>query len=673
VANRGEVARRILRTAHEMGLGTVAVFSDADASAPHVRDADVAVRLPGVSPADTYLNVAALLDAARAVGADAVHPGYGFLAESASFAEAVIAAGLTWVGPPPSVIAAMGDKIGAKRLAEQAGLPVAPSADIEGDDPVVWASAADRVGWPLLVKAAAGGGGKGMRLVTGPAELSEAVAGARREAGSAFGDSTVFLERFVVGARHVEVQVAADRHGRRVHLHERDCSVQRRHQKVIEEAPAPGLSDVVRSRLLAAALDLAAAVDYSSLGTVEFLVEGTGDAASIYFLEMNTRLQVEHPVTEAVTGVDLVRLQFGIAMGRPLPLAQADVGVSGHAIEARVYAEDPALGYLPQIGTLHRFDVDTSVPGVRCDSGVESGSVVTSDYDALLAKVVVHAPTRDEAVGVLSRTLSTAAIHGITTNRGLLVAVLGDPDFHAGAVTTDFLPHHLDLVAAAPDLDAVVGHAVAVALGGQHERRSRALVQAGVPSGWRNVLAGPCRTSLILGDHAVEVAYRVATDGSFVAAVTGVRSQPVEVRGRLRAQEPPRRDSSPGRVDLVVDLEVAGVRRRTRVTDHGDHTWWTDGANAHLRFVEQRPFAGVDADLTAGGPTAPVPGTVTEVMVSVGDSVVAGQPLVVLEAMKMEHRVLADTDAVVREVCVVTGEAVEAHQELVVLDPVLED
>ena len=369
VANRGEIARRIFRTAREMGLETVAVFSDADARAPHVHDADVAIRLPGTDATRTYLNADALADAARRSGADAVHPGYGFLAESASFAQAVISAGLTWIGPDPTVIATMGDKIAAKRLAVQAGVPVAASGEVTGDDPAVWAAAAAQVGFPLLVKASAGGGGRGMRLVTEAAGLADAVEGARREAGSAFGDDTLFLEHFVVGARHIEVQVVGDQHGRRVHLFERDCSVQRRHQKVIEEAPAPGLTDAVRSRLVAAALDLATAVDYSSLGTVEFLVEGTGDDARFYFLEMNTRLQVEHPVTEVVTGLDLVRIQIEIAMGRPLSFTQDDVVLRGHAVEARLYAEDPATGYLPQSGPLLRFGVATTVlPGIRCDT-----------------------------------------------------------------------------------------------------------------------------------------------------------------------------------------------------------------------------------------------------------------------------------------------------------------
>ena len=670
VANRGEIARRVFRTARNMGIESVAVVSDADQEAPHVHDADLAVRLAGASATQTYLNVDAVLAAAEAVGADSVHPGYGFLAESAAFARAVEAAGLTWVGPAPDAIAAMGDKIAAKALVTQVGVPVAPGEEVNGDDPAQWLDAAGRVGFPLLVKASAGGGGKGMRAVAGPDQLAEAVEGARREAASTFADPTVFLERLVVGARHVEVQVVGDQHGARVHVFERECSVQRRHQKVFEEAPAPALTNGTRERMYQAALAVAAAVDYTGVGTVEFLVEGAGDAAQFYFLEMNTRLQVEHPVTEAITGLDLVRLQIEIARGKPLTFTQSDVVRRGHAVEARLYAEDPASGYLPQSGPVHRFATAETVAGVRYDSGVESGSVVTPHYDALLAKVVAHASTRDEAVDQLARALRGLQVHGPITNRDLLVGVLADEDFRAGRTTTDFLATRPHLVQRHRDLDAVVRHAVAATLAGQQHRRTGATVQTSVPSGWRNVDATWPVTSLTLDEVAIDVSYRVFPDNAFAARVAGVRSDPVEVVGRLHQCRAGARATGS---DWALDLELDGVRRHVDVADHGDGAWWTDAIDGHLRLVEQPRFAESTREGVAGGPTAPVPGTVTHVAVVVGEAVTAGQTLVVLEAMKMEHRIVADVDAVVHDVLVASGDSVDAHQELVTLEPIQED
>src|SRR6266446_6379308 len=398
IANRGEIARRIIRTAHEMGLRTVAVYSVPDRDAPHVLEADVAVPLLGASATESYLDQGQILSAARKTGAEAVHPGYGFLAENAAFAEACAQAGLIWVGPPPDAIRKMGLKIVAKEIARDAGVPVVPDAEITTDDLADWETAACSLGYPLLVKASAGGGGKGMRLVENPAGLAEAITGARREAKSSFGDATVFLARYLPAPRHVEMQIFADMHGNVIHLYERECSIQRRYQKVIEEAPSPGITPMLRERMSEASVALAQAIGYVGAGTIEYLVDGD----TFYFLEKNTRLQVEHPVTECITGLDLVRLQIQVARGELLPLRQEDVVCNGHAIEVRLYAEDPGGGFVPTFGRLARFEPGPT-PGVRYEAGVVSGYEVTTHYDPMLAKVIAHAPTRTEAAHRLAR------------------------------------------------------------------------------------------------------------------------------------------------------------------------------------------------------------------------------------------------------------------------------
>src|ERR1035437_3711708 len=493
VANRGEIARRIMRSARAMGITCVAVYSDADAESPHVAEADLAVRLPGVSPADTYLRVDLILEAASRCAADAVHPGYGFLSESGTAARAVTGAGLIWVGPSADAIDAMGSKVGSKELMRTAGVPTLPSITVIGDV-VPTGEEVDSLGWPLLVKASAGGGGRGMRIVPGPEDLAEALSGARREARSAFGDDTVFLERYVSDPRHIEVQVLADRYGDTVALFERECSIQRRHQKIIEEAPSAVVTAELRVRLTEAALAASRAVGYENAGTVEFVLDENSDP---YFLEMNTRLQVEHPVTEAITGLDLVRLQLLIASGAALPPevhAAVDAGPGGHAIEARLYAEDPASGWLPSTGTLHRFEIPIGDPGsdpgsrVRIDTGVESGSVISPHYDPMLAKVVVHAPTRDEAISTLAATLDRSRIHGVTTNRDLLVRTLRHAGFRRGDTDTGFLDRVGLGILAEPlaDRAATERHALAAALGAQAQRRSQARVQPHIPTGFRN-------------------------------------------------------------------------------------------------------------------------------------------------------------------------------------------
>ena len=438
VANRGEVALRILRACDELGIGTIAVYSDADAGAPHVLAAGHAVRIGAPPPAESYLVSDRIIEAARAAGADAIHPGYGFLAENAAFASACQDAGLIFIGPPPAAIAAMGSKISARRLMERAGVPVVPGETPADQSDASIEAAARRAGFPLLIKASAGGGGKGMRMVRGDAALAAAISGARHEAKAAFGDDTLYVERLVTRPRHVEIQVFADAHGGAVHLFERDCSTQRRHQKVIEESPSPALSPALRARMGDAAVAAARAVGYRNAGTVEFLLEGAGDDARFYFLEMNTRLQVEHPVTEAVAGVDLVHAQLRVAAGNELPWTQTDLRQRGHAIECRVYAEDPSTGFLPQAGRILLYR-QPERPGIRVDAGVAEGSEVSVHYDPMIAKVIAHAETRDAAIDRLRAALSEFRILGLPTNIPFLLAVLDSQAFRSGTVHTAYL------------------------------------------------------------------------------------------------------------------------------------------------------------------------------------------------------------------------------------------
>ncbi|MEV0676214.1 biotin carboxylase N-terminal domain-containing protein [Actinosynnema sp. NPDC050436] len=614
VANRGEIARRITRTCRELGISPVAVFSDPDADAPHVREADAAVRLPGATPAETYLRVDALVDAARAAGADAVHPGYGFLSENADFARAVLAAGLTWVGPDPAAIEAMGSKVAAKELMAAAGVPVLPDLD-----PVT----ADR--FPLLVKASAGGGGRGMRVVRSAEELADRVASARREAEAAFGDGTVFCEPLLEDARHVEVQVLADTHGTVWVLGERECSVQRRHQKIVEETPSPAVGPEARRRLFAAAISAARAIEYVGAGTVEFLFT---DDQRFHFLEVNTRLQVEHPVTEEVHGVDLVAWQLAIAEGERLPPAPPEP--RGHAVEARLYAEDPAHDWRPSTGVLHRFRVPD---GVRTDSGVEDGSVVGVHYDPLLAKVVAWAPTRAAAIRKLATALDRSDVHGLVTNRELLVRVLRHPAFGAGATHTGFLDRHGLLEHPAVDVRPA---ALAAALALAEIRRTN------LPLGWRNLPSQPQKTAFEFNGETVEVAYRHTRRGVVADAGPHVVSA--------------------SRSEVVLELE--GVRRVLRVAVHGDLVV-ADGLALRLlpRFPEPA------AKVAEGATTALMPGTVVRVSARPGEAVEAGAELLVLEAMKMEHRVLASTGGVVAEVLVAQGDQVDAGAVLAVVGP----
>jgi propionyl-CoA carboxylase alpha chain len=651
VANRGEIAARIMRTAHAMGLATVAVYSDADADAPYVTQADEAVRLPGTAPAGTYLHGEAIIAAAAATGADAIHPGYGFLSENAAFARACADAGLVFVGPAPGTIQAMGDKVEAKAIMAAAGVPVLPSVTVT--DPESTADAAARIGFPLLVKAAYGGGGRGMRLVRDPAELPEAVSRARSEAASAFGDGTVFLERFVEDPRHIEVQILGDTAGTVIHLFERECSIQRRYQKIVEECPSPAVREGLRAALTKAAVAAGQAIGYTGAGTVEFVLDRDG---SFFFLEVNTRLQVEHPVTEQVTGLDLVELQLRIAAGEPLPPQARDARVSGHAIEARLYAEDAAAGFVPATGVLHRFAIPEApeAPGIRVDAGVADGSVVSPHYDAMLAKVIGHGRTRAEAARRLARALQRAEIHGVTTNRDLLVGILREPEFLAGGTDTGYLTRHdpAALTAAAAPAGTTALHALVAALARQAVNRAQAPVLGSLPSGWRNVRSAPQRVSYDAAGRQYEVTYRV-TGPAVQAEVNG---EPVGETLIVHAAGA-----------TAVDLEADGTRRQYRVHRVGADTY-VDASNGSSALSEVPRFGDPQKAAPSGSLLAPMPGLVLRVLAGVGSAVTAGQPLLVLEAMKMEQTVTAPADGVLAELRAKAGDQVATGQILAVVE-----
>ncbi len=633
VANRGEIARRVFATCRRLGIETVAVHSDADAGLPFVREADRVVHLPGDAPADTYLRIDLLVEAAKRSGADAVHPGYGFLSENAEFARAVIAAGLTWVGPTPESIEQMGSKVRAKELMRKAGVPVleAPAAPADED-------------FPLLVKASAGGGGRGMRIVRSLADLPGEIAAAGAEAASAFGDGTVFVEPYVERGRHVEVQVVGHAAGVLV-LGERDCSIQRRHQKVVEESPAPLLPDETRTALHEAAQSAAAAIDYRGAGTVEFLYDHEADR--FFFLEMNTRLQVEHPVTELVHGVDLVELQIAVAEGRsPDPRAIGET--YGHAVEVRLYAEDPTADWQPQSGRLTLVDVPgvdaefdlLNRPGLRLDTGVESGSEVSTHYDAMLAKVISWAPTREQAVRRLATALRGARLHGVTTNRDLLVSILEDPAFAAGRVSTAFL---VDRPSTATAIDE--GAAVAAALALAERTGLNRRVQRGVPVAWRNVVSQPQRTAFRRGaDDEVVVEWYGGRDGYAVEGRTVVEAGP----------------------DRVM-LESDGVRTTYDVAVSGE-TVDVDSPTGHARLTLVPRFTDPADAVASGSLLAPMPGTVVAVSVAQGDEVAQGQQVLVLEAMKMQHTVSAPHAGTVTDLSVEVGRQVAAGEVLAVVD-----
>ncbi|MBI5511646.1 MAG: ATP-grasp domain-containing protein [Deltaproteobacteria bacterium] len=646
VANRGEIASRIIRTIHAMGKGAVAIYADPDLHAPFVRDADEAIAIGPPLAAASFLAIDKIVTIAKRVGADAVHPGYGFLAENADFARAVTDAGLAFIGPPAAAIRSMGDKIEAKRLMQQAGVPVIPgfAASQLPDEEII--SRCQSLGYPLLIKAARGGGGKGMRVVNADQDLGAALGQARAEAKSAFGDDTLLVERYLPSARHIEVQILADRHGQVLHCFERECSIQRRHQKVIEEAPATNLDPKLAAALRAAAVSAARAVGYQSAGTVELLVHAGG----FYFLEMNTRLQVEHPVTEEITGLDLVRLQIEVAEGARLALTQDQVTSRGHAIEARLYAEDPRADYLPSTGTLVAFE-PVSLPGVRYDAGVATSYEVSSFYDPLLAKIIAHGATRDEARRRLLQALGRLCVMGVRTNLELLVAALEHPEFGAGNLSTEFIDAHR---LAAPALTpahrkAVLRRAVAATLWGERRRHAAALLPS-VPSGWRNNPSQMQRTRFAIGDEVLAVDYRLQPRA---------RAE-VRVGDELWAVQIAACDAR--HITLVID----DVCRTYRVAARADRCFVHGEGHSELRELSRFPEPGqLEAE---GSCLAPVPGKVLAIFVTPGDVVTKAQPLLSIEAMKMEHRLSAPRAGVVRGVPVQVGEQVEAGALLVDLE-----
>ena len=632
IANRGEIACRIIKTAHEMGISCVAVYTEADSNSPFVRMADEAVKL-----SDSYLNGKEIIEAAKHTGAQAIHPGYGFLSENAKFSRDVQKEGLIWVGPSSRVITSMGDKLKAKDIAEKAGVPTLPMTT----DP----KKANTIGYPILIKAAAGGGGKGMRIVEDKKDLKEAIAGAQREALTGFGDDRVFIERYVASSRHIEIQILGDSHGNVVHLGERECSIQRRHQKIIEESPSPRVDSEMRATMGEAAIKLAKKLKYESAGTVEFLVDDkTGE---FWFLEVNTRLQVEHPVTEEVTGKDLVYEQLRIARGEELGYSQEDISWKGSSIEARLYAEDPSKDFLPATGTLIAYENDTNIDA-RWDTGIEQGSVVGTDFDPMLAKVITKGKTRIDAANKLALALETMHIGGVTTNRDFLVASLRTKDFLDGKTTSDFIEKTNPQRAVILEGSMLENALSAAALWIQGQNRESANILKDIPTGWRNSRLPRQKINFRYLEKDLEVTYKANRDGSF--------------------------DVNDGTVARVVkwtssgiDIEVNKSRFFSKVTRDNDnivvHGPWGD---ALFKILPRFTLPGSEAQ--AGGLIAPMPGKVVDLKVKTGSKVKKGDTLVILEAMKMEHQVKAPEDGKITKVLIKKDDQLENGALLMVLD-----
>jgi acetyl-CoA/propionyl-CoA carboxylase biotin carboxyl carrier protein len=661
VANRGEIAVRVLRTLRLLGVRSVAVFSDADASAPHVWLADVAVRIGPAAAAQSYLSIPAVIAAAKATGAQAIHPGYGFLSENTAFATACQDAGIVFVGPPASAIEAMGDKIRAKQTVAEAGVPVVPGCDDRGRDgsgldDAALALAVEQVGYPVLLKPSAGGGGKGMHEVHRAEDLGQAVSTARREARSSFGDDTLLVERLVTTPRHIEIQVLADGHGNVIHLGERECSLQRRHQKIVEEAPSALLTESRRAAMGAAACDAARACGYSGAGTVEFIV-GAEDPDRFFFMEMNTRLQVEHPVTELVTGLDLVELQLRVAAGEPLPITQDDVTLTGHAVEVRVYAEDPAAGFLPTGGRILALRLPD---GVRVDSGIAEGGVVGSDYDPMLVKIISYGTDRDEALRRLDAALRDTVLLGLGTNIGFLRALLADEDVRAARLDTGLVGRRVEdwMSAELPD-DVLAAAALHSLL--ELEPAGAVVDPFDVPGGWR--VGEPAWATWRLsvpGHDPVEVAVR-GRAGAAEARVGDAEPVPVSARTQPTTRSHPHPDSR------VLGVACGGISRSYAVARDGATLWI--GRDGHAWAVREQVPEEAAAEAGAGGPVvSPMPGTVTVVEVVEGQQVSAGDRLVVVEAMKMEHVLTAPVDGVVHRLRAVAGSTVARDAVLLTVE-----
>jgi 3-methylcrotonyl-CoA carboxylase alpha subunit len=651
IANRGEIACRVIRTARRMGIATVAVYSEADATALHVAMAHEA-RLIGPPPArDSYLNIAAIIEAAKESGAEAVHPGYGFLSENPDFAEACAKAGLVFIGPPAEAIRAMGSKAAAKALMEVHDVPVVPGYHGDAQDAASLAAEAERIGFPVLIKASSGGGGRGMRIVTRADEFARALVGAKREAAGAFGDDRVLLERYLERPRHIEVQVFGDARGNIVHLWERDCSIQRRHQKIVEEAPAPGLDKARRKKLGETAVAAARAVGYVGAGTVEFIA--TGDAKNFYFMEMNTRLQVEHPVTEAITGLDLVEWQIRVAAGEQLPLQQSEIALRGHAIEVRLYAENPERGFLPATGTLHGLHFpDTDL--ARVDTGVRERDAVTPFYDPLIAKIIAWGEDRDAARARLQRALADTAILGVTTNLAFLHRVVADADFAAGKLDTGFIERHRDslLPSSRPVPDIALAAAALWHLTQPHAGSGADRFSPWARSdGWR----------LNLAPASISLHFRHGADELTIEATGESRGWHLRLGDRDRHAIAERLPD--GRLAVTLD----GARQSVRVLEHErELAVFADGEIWQFTAVDPlAPPAG--ADISGGRLTAPMPGRVIQLLVAPGEMVRQGQAMMVIEAMKMEHTIAAPRDGIVEAVHYAAGDPVEEGAELIAL------
>ena len=682
IANRGEIACRVLRTARRLGIRCIAVCSDADEGALHVAMADEAFRIGPAPARESYLDIEAILGAAERGHADAIHPGYGFLSENAEFAEACAARGIVFVGPPAEAIRAMGSKSEAKRLMEAAGVPLVPGYHGANQAPERLRREAEAIGWPVLLKASAGGGGRGMRAVEAPADFDAALAGAKREAGAAFGDDAMLIERYVTEPRHVEVQVFADRHGNLVHLFERDCSAQRRHQKVIEEAPAPGVGGELRAAMCEAAIAAARAIGYEGAGTVEFLLDPGGE---FWFMEMNTRLQVEHPVTELVTGTDLVEWQLRVASGEPLPLAQEEIAIQGHAIEARLYAEDPARGFLPSTGNLVHLrlpeseaasgaetGVDRLSPdadGIRVDTGVRAGDTVSMHYDPMIAKVIAWGPEREAAADRLSAALAATEVVGLTANHGFLRSLVDHPRFRAADFHTRLIEERLDEFPSA-DAGVAADEDLAIAAWAVASRDDAAAGAAGDGGGgdpwspwnrhdhWRMNGTGE-RIVRLRSDGADGDLVEIAVGGG-----GGTAGPPTYAVRLPSGRETSVRGEPAGERRWLVDID--GTREPVSVVAQGERLTLFR-AGRRLSFAQHDPGAVSGGLEMAGGLTAPMPGRIVSVLVEPGDSVREGQAVLVLEAMKMEHTLVAPADGTVEEVRFAPGDLVDEATELVVL------
>ncbi len=647
IANRGEIARRVMRTCRKMGISTVAVYSEADQDAPFVQEADEAFLLGPAPSTESYLRIDKILEAAKRCRSDAIHPGYGFLAESAEFAEACRSAGVTFIGPTSEAIRSMGSKREAKALVARAGVPVIPGYDGADQNPTVLAQEATRIGFPVLLKASAGGGGKGMKLVRRQEELTDAIASAARESQNAFGDGTLLVEKYIDNPRHVEIQILGDRYGDLIHLNERECSIQRRHQKIIEETPSPALDADLRRTMGAAAVSCGKAIDYQNAGTVEFIL---APDRTFYFLEVNTRLQVEHPVTECVTGLDLVEQQILIAQGEPLRLSQEQVQFEGAALEVRIYAEDPSSGFLPQSGNVVDWHLP-SADGLRVDTGVETGSEVSIYYDPMLAKIITSGDNRAVALQRMRSALRSLSVQGVTTNRDFLLAVLSHPEFIAGNFDTHFIEQHMqEVLSELPDDSAECHAAVVATFAAQQQRELERVLIPSVPSGWRNNFHTAQWAEFEIGDRSHRVEYRYLGQNVFTVSIGEA-----EQRVRVTSWDDPQ-----------ITLEIDGHRSTARVITTADYSYvHANGVDSAL--MPKPRFPDKSSLVPAGGCVAPMPGKIIEVRVSEGDTVQAGQVLLIMEAMKMEHTVSAPQDGTVHQVGVVRGDQVDADALLVVV------